>query len=93
MSHLTAAQRRALPTSAFAGPGRSYPIQDAAHARNALARAAQHASSKERKTIERKVRKEFPGIGKPSKDRDAKVAMFAGANSAGYYRKGHGRPD
>lgn len=36
MSRLTAAQRRALPSSTFAGPNRSYPIPDKKHARAAL---------------------------------------------------------
>jgi hypothetical protein len=36
MARLTAAQRRALPASDFAGPGRSYPVNDANHARAAL---------------------------------------------------------
>lgn len=41
MARLTAAQRKKLPKSSFAGPGRSYPIPDAAHAANAKARATQ----------------------------------------------------
>ena len=32
MSRLTAAQRQQLPQKDFAGPGRSFPIQDKAHA-------------------------------------------------------------
>ena len=32
MSRLNAAQRKALPSSSFAGPNRSFPIPDAAHA-------------------------------------------------------------
>jgi hypothetical protein len=44
MAKLTAKARKAIPTSKFAGPGRSYPIEDKAHARNAKARAAQFAS-------------------------------------------------
>lgn len=32
MARLTAAQRRALPDSAFAGPNRSFPITDRNHA-------------------------------------------------------------
>lgn len=43
MARLTTAARNALPDSAFAGPGRTYPVEDAAHARNAKARAAQFA--------------------------------------------------
>jgi hypothetical protein len=44
MAKLTAKTRAKIPTSKFAGPDRSYPIQDKAHARNAKARAAQFAS-------------------------------------------------
>lgn len=36
MAKLTPPQRAALPASAFAGPGRSYPVNDAAHAEKAL---------------------------------------------------------
>jgi hypothetical protein len=32
MARLTAAKRNALPDSAFAGPGRTYPVNDKAHA-------------------------------------------------------------
>ncbi|MCH4142639.1 hypothetical protein [Acetobacter peroxydans] len=41
MSRLTTEERNALPDSAFALPGRRYPIHDAAHARDALARASE----------------------------------------------------
>lgn len=41
MAKLTAAKRNALGASQFAGPGRSYPIPDASHARNAKARASE----------------------------------------------------
>lgn len=36
MAKLTAADRDALPDSDFAGPGRSYPVNDAIHAEKAL---------------------------------------------------------
>lgn len=38
---LTAEERDALPDSAFALPGRRYPIPDASHARAALSRASE----------------------------------------------------
>lgn len=41
MAKLTTRARKALPKAAFAGPDRSYPIPDAAHAANAKARATQ----------------------------------------------------
>lgn len=37
MAKLSAADRRALPASTFAGPGRSFPIPDKGHAKAALA--------------------------------------------------------
>lgn len=62
MAKLNAKERKKLPAKDFAlGKGR-YPIPDASHARNALARAAQHASPAEKAKIKRKVKAKFPGI-------------------------------
>lgn len=36
MGKLSAGQRARLPKSVFAGPGRSFPVPDASHARFAL---------------------------------------------------------
>jgi hypothetical protein len=44
VAKLTTKARNALPDSAFAGPNRSYPVNDRAHAANAKARASQFAS-------------------------------------------------
>jgi hypothetical protein len=73
MAKLTASARNAMPKSEFALPGKgdgpkgkgsgSYPIPDAAHARAALSRGAQHASPDELATIKRKVHERFPDIG------------------------------
>ncbi len=41
MAELTTKARKALPKKDFAGPGRSYPVEDRAHAANAKARASQ----------------------------------------------------
>ena len=41
MAKLTTEKRNNLPTSEFAGPNRSYPINDHNHAANAKARAQQ----------------------------------------------------
>lgn len=41
MAKLTSKARNKLPDSAFAGPGRSYPVNNRAHAANAKARASQ----------------------------------------------------
>lgn len=61
MAKLTAKTRNALPSSDFAGPGRSFPIEDANHARNAMARASQFHPELKAK-IRAKVSKKFPGI-------------------------------
>jgi hypothetical protein len=41
MGKLTTTARKKIPTAKFAGPDRSYPVQDRAHAANAKARATQ----------------------------------------------------
>lgn len=41
MGKLSSRQRAKLPASQFAGPGKSYPIPDKAHAADAKARATQ----------------------------------------------------
>lgn len=72
MAKLTSKARNSLPGSAFAGPDRSYPIENASHARNALARAAQHASPELEAKIKSKVKRKFPNIkveGEASKPR------------------------
>ena len=62
MAKLTAAKRNKLPASSFAGPDRSYPVQDLSYARNALARASGNASSELKAQIRAKVHRKFPGI-------------------------------
>jgi hypothetical protein len=59
---MPAATRNRLPSASFAGPDRSYPINDASHARNALARGAQNASPDVLARIRAKVQARFPGI-------------------------------
>jgi hypothetical protein len=60
MAKLTAAARKKLPKSAFVEKGtRKYPIPDAAHARDALARSsgkAEHAS------VVAAIKRKFPKI-------------------------------
>ena len=66
MAKLSAAERNALPDSDFAGPDRSYPIEDKSHAQQAL-RMRGHASPSAQKKIVSKVKKKFPGVGAGSK--------------------------
>lgn len=63
MAKLTAKTRNALPKGDFAVPGkRAYPVEDAAHARNALARVSQHGSPAEKAAVRAKVARKFPDI-------------------------------
>lgn len=62
MTVLSAAARKRLPQSDFALPGGRYPVPDASHARNALARVAQHGTSAEKAKVRAKVHRKFPGI-------------------------------
>lgn len=59
MSKLTTKERNALPDSDFAGPNRTYPVEDKAHAANAKARASQHAGPKLKARIDAKADKKF----------------------------------
>lgn len=65
MAKLTTAQRNALPDSAFAGPNRSYPVNDKAHAANAKSRVSQFGSPSLKKRVDakanRKLGKKSPG--------------------------------
>jgi hypothetical protein len=62
MAPLTTKTRNALPTKAFAGPNRTYPVQDASHARNALARVSQHGSPALKAEVRAKIARKYPGI-------------------------------
>jgi hypothetical protein len=76
---LTAGEREDMPRSEFALPGKgkgpkgagagSYPIPDASHARNALARVAQHGSSEEKSKVRAAVHRKFPDIGSDRADK------------------------
>jgi hypothetical protein len=62
MAKLTSKGRNALAKSSFALPGRRYPIEDANHARNALARVAQHGTPSEKSRVRAAVKRKYPGI-------------------------------
>jgi hypothetical protein len=63
MAKLTTADRKALPTKVFGLPEeRKYPIEDAAHGRAALSRAAHNATPAQQTKIKRKVHAMYPGM-------------------------------
>ena len=69
MAKLTSKKRKALKSSSFAEPGaRKYPINDASHARNALARVSQHGTPEEKVKVRAAVKRKFPGIHEAVKD-------------------------
>jgi hypothetical protein len=68
MAKLSTEDRKAIPTKSFAEPEkRKYPIENEAHARNALSRVSQSGTSKEKAEVRAAVKKKYPGIGKSSK--------------------------
>lgn len=60
---LNAKRRNALSDKSFAGPARSYPIEDKNHARNALARVSQFGSESLKARVRAKVHAKYPEIG------------------------------
>lgn len=73
MAKLTAKTREQIPSSAFALPGRQYPIEDRSHARAALSLGARYASPAQYSKIRSKVAAKF-GIGKAKKVKLTKLA-------------------
>jgi hypothetical protein len=62
---LTSKARNALPSGDFVfAKERRYPIHDANHARNALARVSQHGSPEEQKRVRAAVHAKYPEIGR-----------------------------
>lgn len=67
MANLSAAQRKAMPASEFAGPGKSFPVNDKTHARLAIsgatrAKNAGNISASTEASIKSKARAK---LGKP----------------------------
>jgi hypothetical protein len=59
MGRLTTKARKALPAKDFAGPHRSYPIENASHARDALARVSEYGSPAVKKEVRERVHAKF----------------------------------
>lgn len=60
MAVLTTKERKALPAKDFALGKGHYPIEDASHARNALARVSQYGTPEEKKKVRAKVHAKYP---------------------------------
>ena len=74
MARLNLPQRNALPTSAFAGPDRSFPIPDVNHARAALSMAHNAPNPA---AIKAKVHQKFPQVGQQPSRADVNAAVRA----------------
>ena len=75
MPVLTTKKRKKLKKSQFAEPGkRAYPINDKAHARNALARVSQFGSPAEKAAVHKAVAKKFPSINQARKNSMEKLS-------------------
>lgn len=61
---LSTTKRNSLPARAFALPGRRYPIPDASHGRNALARVSQNGTPEEKSKVRAAVHRKFPSMGR-----------------------------
>lgn len=69
MSKLTYSHRQELPKKDFVEKkARKYPIEDASHARNALARVSQFGSPVEKAKVRAAVHRKFPGIDEKKKE-------------------------
>jgi len=70
MARLTYKKREHMKRSEFALPGKrhkgkgGYPIPDASHARNALARVSEFGTSSQKAAVRAKVHRKFPNIGR-----------------------------
>jgi len=67
MAKLTTEERNRLPASDFAGPNRTYPINDAAHAKAAIAmshgaRSGEPASPAVQHSVEAMAHRKYPAM-------------------------------
>lgn len=64
MARLTKATRAALPTTSFAGPGRTYPDQDTRHAVFAEQMVTRYGDEELKARVRAAVHAKYPGVGK-----------------------------
>lgn len=62
MGKLSSKERDSLPKKDFAGPDRSYPVNDPNHARAALQRVSEYGDPELKERVRRKVREKYPDI-------------------------------
>lgn len=87
MAKLTAKTRNAIPSKDFAGPDRSFPIENASHARNALARAS---GKPVQARVDAAVHRKYPGIGMKHSDKPRGKRPSESLNERGHFSN-HGK--
>jgi hypothetical protein len=80
MVKLTTAGRDKIAPKNFAGPNKSYPIENANHARNALSRVSQNGSPAVKAEVRAKVEQKYPAIKQtgPGKELERRLAAKDG---------------
>lgn len=86
VAKLTSKERSKLPASDFAGPGRSYPVEDKAHARAAKGFAAMH-NAPNKGAIDAKADKVLKGAGstKAKGAAESRFSKMAGKSGSSKY--------
>lgn len=76
MAKLTASGRDKIAPKNFAGPDKSYPIEDKSHARNALSRVSANGSPAVKAEVRAKVEQKYPTIKQsgPGKELERRLA-------------------
>lgn len=83
---LTYQARKKLSSRSFAEPReRKYPIEDKAHARNALARVSAHGTPAEKARVRAAVHKKFPSIGKTTESLAKSIVNHLLESGESYY--------
>jgi len=77
MARLTTKTRKALPSKSFAGPGRSFPVEDKVHAQKALqlvgrSQAAGNITPMQAAMIKSKARSKLLSVKTPTKSKVAR---------------------
>jgi hypothetical protein len=68
MAKLSTEARKEIPAKSFAEPDkRKYPIENKAHAKNALSRVSQSGTTAEKTKVRAAVKKKYPSLGKKDK--------------------------
>lgn len=87
MTDLTATGRKKLPDKDFALPEkRKYPIPDASHARNALARVDAFGTSEEKTRVRAAVKRRYPGIEQEKPTGKVRIRQFTDPEGVEYRR-------